>query len=299
MGVLVIGGTGLIGGALARAWRRRGAAVEATYHLLPEPGLRGLDMTDEGAVRGLLEELRPDFVALPAANPHVDYCQLHPEETRRVNVAATLMVARACRRARARMVFFSSDYVFDGRKDSYCESDPPRPLNEYGRQKAEAEAGVLAEDAGNLIVRTSGAYGWQRQPKNFVLQLRERLSRGLRMAVASDLLYNPTAADNLAEVVAELREKGAGGVFHVVGAQRLARYEFALLAARAFGLKESLLDAVPSGSFPSVAPRPRSSTLETGKLRCLVSTPLWGASEGLRRMAAAPLPIKGSDSLLQ
>ena len=312
MRALVIGGTGLVGNALVRAWARRGAVVAAaTYHCHPSAAFRQLDMQDEAAVRAALAELRPDLVAVPAANPHVDYCELHPEETRRVNVAGTLNVARACRTAGARMVFFSSDYVFDGRKGVYTEKDVPSPINEYGRQKAEAEVGVLQADARNLVVRTSGAYGWQWEPKNFVLQISSRLAAGQRMQVAADLLYNPTAAENLADVVIELCAKNAGGIFHVVGADRLARHDFAVLAARAFGLDESLLEPVPSAQFKSPTPRPKSSSLDTAKVRSAARAALWGAGEGLRRMVAGEaawreyakcLPdasIKGNESLLQ
>lgn len=285
MRVLVIGGTGLVGNALVRAWRRRGDDVAAaTYHCHPSPDFRQLDMQDAQAVRAVVEDLRPAVVAVPAANPHVDYCELHPEETRRVNVAGTLNVAEACRKAGARMIFFSSDYVFDGHKNSYTEEDAVSPINEYGRQKAEAEAGVLAADPRNLVVRTSGAYGWQWEPKNFVLQIRAKLQARERMKVAADLAYNPTAVENLAEVVADLIDGARSGIYHVVGADRIQRYDFAVKVARAFGLDESLLEPVPSSQFQSPTPRPKSSSLDTRKVRAAASTPLWGVDQGLAHM---------------
>src|SRR5688572_6024738 len=114
MGVLVIGGTGLVGNALVRAWEARNAPVSAsTCRRPPSASFRRLDMQNEAEVRSTLAALKPGVVAVPAANPHVDYCELHPEETRRVNVQGTLNVARACAETGARMIFFSSDYVFD------------------------------------------------------------------------------------------------------------------------------------------------------------------------------------------
>jgi dTDP-4-dehydrorhamnose reductase len=287
MRILVIGGTGLVGNALVRAWAARGAAVAAaTYHCHPSPDFRQLDMQDEAAVRAALAETKPDIVAVPAANPHVDYCELHPEETRRVNVAGTLNVARAAADAGSRMIFFSSDYVFDGQKGVYKEEDEVCPINEYGRQKAEAEAGVMAAGPKNLVVRTSGAYGWQWEPKNFVLQIKAKLSAGERMRMAGDLEYNPTAAENLAQVVVELARIEASGIFHVVGSTRLSRYAFAVKAASQFGLDPALLEAVPNASFSSPTPRPKSSSLLTDKVRAAVKTPLWGVDEGLARMKA-------------
>ncbi len=284
---VVIGGTGLVGNALARAWRAQGVEVQAaTYREHPASGFHQLDMRDEARVRELLERLRPDWVAVPAANPYVDYCELHPEETRRVNVAGTLNVARACRGLGARMIFFSSDYVFDGVKGVYTEEDPPSPINEYGRQKAETEAGVLAADRRNLVVRTSGAYGWQWEPKNFVLQVRARLIQGREMPVAGDIRYNPTYVENLAEIVAALAQAGAAGVYHAVGADEIVRSEFALRAARAFGLDESLIRPVPAAALGSPTPRPKESSLDTAKVRAAVAVAPVGVDEGLRRMLA-------------
>jgi dTDP-4-dehydrorhamnose reductase len=285
MRVTIVGATGLVGNALLRSWNARGAEIAAaTYHDHPGTDFRQLDMTDADAVRRLLADTRPEVVAVPAANPYVDYCESHPEETRRVNVDGTLNVARACRDLGARMIFFSSDYVFDGRQEAYSEGDAVAPLNEYGRQKARTESEVMAVDARNLVIRISGAYGWQWRRINFVEQVLGKLEAGQRMQVVSDIRYNPTNADNLAVVVAELAEKRAAGLFHVVGSDRLAKYEFALKVAREFGLDDALLSPVSSEAFRSVAPRPKSSTLRTDKVRAAVGAPLWGVDEGLRSM---------------
>lgn len=283
--VLVIGGTGLVGNALVRAWTARGHETSAaTYHCHPSPGFVRLDMQDEGAVREALRRFPASVVAVPAANPHVDYCQTHPEETRRVNVSGTLNVARAAKDAGARMVFYSSDYVFDGLKGSYTEEDAPNPLNEYGRQKAETEAAVLALDSRNLVIRTSGAYGWQWEPKNFVLQVRQRLGLGKPFALAGDLTYNPTYAENLAAVTADLVEAGASGIFHVVGSEPITRFDFAVLVAKTWGLDPALLESVPSSRFSSPTPRPRQSSLLTAKVRGVARTALMGPASGLAHM---------------
>jgi dTDP-4-dehydrorhamnose reductase len=285
--VLVVGGTGLVGNALVRAWTAAGASVAAaTYHNHPSGTFLQLDMRDAAGVRTLLERFRPDVVAVPAANPFVDYCELHPAETREVNVTGTLNVAQACRDIGARMIFYSSDYVYDGVKGVYTEEDAPSPINEYGRQKAEAEAGVMALDPRNLVIRTSGAYGWQWEPKNFVLQIRTRLSKGETMKVADDVRYNPTYVENLAEITAALVADGASGIFHVVGAEEIARHEFAVRAAKAFGLDPSLLIPTPAAALGSPTPRPKQSSLRTDKVRAAAAAQPVGVDEGLRRMLA-------------
>ena len=283
--VLVIGGTGLVGNALLRAWTARGAdVVAATYHAHATGGFLQLDMREEAKVRDILGRLRPVVVAVPAANPFVDYCEQHPAETRKVNVDGTLNVARACRDLGARMIFYSSDYVFDGDKGVYTEEDATCPLNEYGRQKAEAERGVMETDPRNIVIRTSGAYGWQWEPKNFVLQIRAKLSAGQEMAVADDLRYNPTYVENLAEITAELVEAGAAGIYHVVGADEIVRFEFAERVARAFGLDGRLLKPVPSSRLNSPTPRPKQSSLRTDKVRAAVAVHPIGVDKGLKQM---------------
>ena len=285
---MVIGGTGLVGNALLRAWTAQGVEVSAaTYHCHASGSFLQLDMQSESRVKALLAAHRPAVVAVPAANPFVDYCELHPEETRRVNVDGTLNVARACREIGARMIFYSSDYVFDGVKGTYTEEDAPCPINEYGRQKAEAERGVLAADPRNLVIRTSGAYGWQWEPKNFVLQIRKNLSEGRTMRVADGLRYNPTYVENLAEITAALVSAEAGGIFHVVGAEEIARADFARRAARAFGLDETLIRTVPAAEFRSPTARPKESSLITEKVRRLLPRCLpLGVDAGLSGMLA-------------
>ncbi len=284
--VMVIGATGLVGNALLRAWTAQGSEVVATTRHPPTSGrLLQLDMQNSVQVDALLNLYRPAVVAVPAANPSVDYCELHPEETRRVNVEGTLNVARTSRNIGARMIFYSSDYVFDGVKGSYAEEDVPCPINEYGRQKVETESAVLAADPRNLVLRTSGAYGWQKTPKNFVLQVRHNLSNGKPLRVAGGVRYNPTYVENLAEITVALVAAGANGIFHVVGAAEIFRAEFAERAARAFGLDLSLLKIMPPGEFKTPAARPERSSLMTGKVRAaLPHIPLVGVEEGLRNM---------------
>lgn len=285
--IAVIGATGLVGASLLKAWDRQGAMVVGTGRTPGDnSGLKPLDIQDVSAVAAFLVKTHPELVALPASNPHVDYCETHPEETRRVNVAGCLHVVNVCREIGARVVYFSSDYVFDGEKGDYVENDSPNPLSEYGRQKLEMEKAVLESDARSLIVRTSGVYGWHREPKNFVLQVLSRLSAGQPMKVADDVRYNPTCAENLAAVVVELAEKGHAGVYHVVGRDRVRRIDFARLAADIFGLDSGLISGVPSAVFAAPAPRPKESSLNTGKVRSAVSVTLAGARDGLELMKA-------------
>lgn len=276
---LIVGGTGLVGASLVRAWSGTGVEVRGTSR-------RDLDMSDPKARARVLGEFKPEVVAIPAANPFVDYCELHPVETRRVNVDATIALAQDAAGIGARSVFYSSDYAFDGVQGTYTEEDAPSPINEYGRQKVAAEAGVLAADPRNLVLRTSGVYGWQLEPKNFVLQVRTKLTRGETMKVAGDLRYNPTFAEDLAAATVALVETGARGIFHAAGAETISRYDFAVAAARVFGLDPSGLTSVSSAELSFPTPRPKQSVLLGAKLAAAIGPVMGGARDGLARMAA-------------
>jgi len=291
MRALIIGATGLLGHALFRHLSGRPEwQVHATTYDIAVPGFEPLDALDTAAVERLLDRVEPDAVIFPASNPFVDYCQKHPEETRRLNVAGTLTCARMAFQREARFVFFSTDYVFDGTKtDGYREEDEPHPLNEYGRQKLEVERALSFEAGRPLVVRTSAIFGWELQPKNFVLQVLARLKDGQRMKAPLDLDYNPTYAPSLAEGIAALLEKGAQGVYHLAGRERLTRADFAKKAATIFELDASLIEAVPAASLsaPGATPRPRHTSLLCGKAERLFGLKLAGASEALAAMKSS------------
>src|SRR5688572_33086851 len=176
MKVLIIGATGLLGNALLRAWSAvPGCAAAGTYRSQPLPGLEPLELEDAAATRALITRVRPDVVAIPASNPNVDGCETDPAGTRKLNVDANLSAARAAAEAGARVICFSSDYVFDGARGGYVEADEPRPINDYGRQKLDLERGLAGLGDRALVLRVSALYGWELKPRNFVLQVLDRL----------------------------------------------------------------------------------------------------------------------------
>lgn len=284
MRILLIGSSGLIGDALWRRWTADGKTLTGTRGAQDIPGRRPLDIRDLDAVRRLVKETAADVVAMPACNPYVDYIELHPEETAALNVAGSLNVLAAAREAGARLVFFSSDYVFDGENDPYREDDRTGPINEYGRQKDAVEKAILADSGPHLIVRVSGVYGWERRGKNYVYQTLRKLQEGQAVRAPVDLEYNPTCAENVAAIVSELLEGGHRGIFHVVGADRLSRFEFAQRIASAYGFDDRRVERATMAEFPSPTKRPARSGLSTEKARRTVTVPIWGVEEGLRRM---------------
>ena len=282
---LILGASGLVGHYCLRRWRERaGWRASGTSYPSGFPGLALLDIHDAAATRRAIAEAKPHLVVLCASNPFVDYCETHPEETRALNVTATLETARAAREAGATLVFFSSDYVFDGKAAPYKEDDPVAPLNEYGRQKAEADAKIAKLGPDHLILRLSGVFGWELGRKNFVLQVVDRYAAGRGVQAATDIRYNPTYAANLPDVIAELFETGRRGVYHAAGAEEVSRYDLAVEAARAFGLDASRVESILAETLKQPARRPAHSSLRTDKVRQAIRAPLLGAAKALAHM---------------
>lgn len=283
---LVVGASGLVGAYLLRSFGREGEAV-GTAHEQDVPGLVALDIRDLATARELVRELCPRIVLCTAAVSNVELCEREPAAARAVNVDATLALAGAAREAGATFVFLSSEYVFDGEHGPYAEEAATSPINEYGRQKAEVEEPLPGITGGDyLVARVSCVYGHERRRKNFAYQLQAALSQGCELRVPGDQLGTPTYAPNAADMILELVRAGERGVFHVAGADRMLRSDFARIAAEELGLDPALVVATPTQELGLVAPRPKGAGLLVDKSAAAVSTPLIGIREGIRHMLA-------------
>lgn len=288
MTTLVIGASGLVGGALRTAFPE----AVGTCFRNPSPGLRPLDITDAAAVQALVTEVDPALILLPAAQPNVDRCETEPAESERINVEGTHNVATAAARAGARLVFFSTDYVFDGLAGPYAPDAPTRPIQVYGQHKLAAERVIQETVPDHLIARICGVYGYQAEGKNFVMALTRLAAAGQRMRVPSDQWGTPTHAENLADAIRELALSDYRGVVHPVGPDFLSRIDFARLAAEIFGYTPDFLDPVSTPELKQPAARPlRGGVDNRTTQRLLRTTRLVGARAGLtamrRRLEAA------------
>lgn len=281
---LVIGASGLVGGALMTEGERRGHGMTGTYARHPLPGLLPLDATRPEAVGDLLTSTRPDWVLMPAALPNVDLCETHPEQTRPANVDAVRNVAGICAAADLPLVFFSSDYVFDGAAGPYGEEDPTRPICAYGRQKLEAEEIVLSTlPARGLVLRTTGVFGQEAQGKNFVYRLVRTLREGGSLRVPEDQWGNPTLADQLAAASFALLERESGGVYHAAGDTWMNRADFARAVAVAFGLSGQGILPVSTAELGQTAPRPLRAGMRSDKLAAEVGPVFTDVAQALAR----------------
>jgi dTDP-4-dehydrorhamnose reductase len=225
-------------------------------------------------------------VFLAAADANVDRCEREPQITARVNVDAPGTVAKICGELGAVLVYYSTDYIFDGAAGPYGEEDRPNPICVYGAQKAGAEEeirGLLPTS--HLILRTTVVYGSEPAGKNFLIRLLQNLRNQTAIRVPTDQIGSPTFVNDLAEASWELVDADARGTFNVAGSERMDRHAFALLAARTFQLDPAPISGVVTSELNQVAARPLNAGLRVGKVEGSLQRPMVGASEGLARLA--------------
>jgi len=280
--VLITGASGFVGRRFMEAFREH--EVVGLRYSRSKPGLIALDLRNPFAVRACLEDLRPEVVIHCAARPSVDWCELNRSEARSINLLPVRFLADKCARLGAKLVFLSTDHVFDGLHGPYSETEPANPINEYGRLKLEGERAITRLTERHLIVRTTNVYGFDRESKNFLMANLPRLARGERVLVASDQFSNPTAVDDLCWVVRDLITSGCTGTFHVAGPDLVNRADWLRQAAHTFGLNHRLISGMSTGELDQPTPRPKRSGLVSDRLPPIFARRLTHLRDGLAAM---------------
>ena len=268
--VLITGGTGLLGYWVSRVFMEKGFTVYATYHEKAPPKLGvnwvRLDLEDLESIASVAKDVKPDIVIHTAAYTDVDGCEVNKEKAYRVNYLATVVLAKASTSA-DQFIYISTDYVFDGSRGMYRESDVPAPVNYYGLTKLLGEVAATSALGSSCVVRVSGLYGYSPTgKKNFGVIAFEKLSRGEPVEAFIDQWLSPTYVRFLAEKLAKLVEARVTGFIHIAG-ERLSRYEFASILAEVLGTSKDLVKPKRLTEAKLVAPRPRDSSLDTSKAR--------------------------------
>jgi dTDP-4-dehydrorhamnose reductase len=220
-----------------------------------------------------------------AAETNVERCETERDLARRINVDGTANMAAACVSVGARLILISTDYVFDGRKGNYAETDEPNPISFYGVTKLDAERIAASAASNSLIIRTSVLYGWHPTKLNFATWILKGLREGQTLKVVNDHINSPTFADNLADAIRRAIECDSRGILHIAGSERINRFDFAGRIAARFDLNGSLLVPVQMRDLGWIAKRPRDSSLNVGKAEKELGIELLGVDGGLGEMA--------------
>jgi dTDP-4-dehydrorhamnose reductase len=265
MRVTLFGATGLLGKALLQQWN--GPTITGFSSA-------GADIRAAGRVRQAVQETKPDWIVLAAAYTDVDGCESNRDLAFAVNRDGAVNVAAAAKAAGSRLLFLSSDYVFDGKKTTPYETDDARnPQSVYGQTKAEAEIKLLELMPECCIVRTSWLYGIG--GKCFPDTILKLATSRPALDVVDDQRGSPTYVADLARAVAQLCGKNAQGIVHATNSGDCTWFEFAQEIVRESGLP-TLVRPVSSQQMARPAPRPAYSVLSPESLRAFgIDMPSW------------------------
>ena len=272
MRILVTGGAGMLGSDLLKRFGRD--------HEAKGIDLMDMDILNEAGTRDIVAGIRPDWVIHCAAFTNVDGCENEPEKAFRVNSEGARNVAKACLGAGARMLYVSTDYVYDGsKKEPYVETDPPEPLNIYGESKLKGEQEVLGVAPDALIVRTSWLFG--ENGPNFVKAILGQVGKKKELEVVADQVGNPTYTPDLSEALARLVESGAGGIYHVSNSGSCSWFEYAKKILELAGVDDINVKPITTSELGRPALRPAYSVLSNEKYSALTGHALRGWDEAL------------------
>jgi dTDP-4-dehydrorhamnose reductase len=283
MRVAIFGSGGQLGVELASEFAARGYEVSGLERA-------SVDITDPAQVERTLAQIDPAVVINSAAYNQVDVAEKEPQAAFLVNALAVRNLAMACRQCDARLVHFSTDYVFDGLAGrAYTESDEPHPLGAYAVSKLAGELYARAYLDHPLIVRTSGVFGpggLDTARGNFVELMLRLAARGQTIRVVEDHVASPTYAPALASRVADLVEKKITGTVHAGGGTPISWFEWASKIFAAAGLNPPL-KPTNEREFRTAARRPRYSALSNAKMESLGIAPMPRLEDAVRDYLAA------------
>ena len=252
MRLLLTGGSGILGSAIR-------AHINPAHISLLSPSIEEMDITDSRQVNAIFDRFQPEAVLHCAAYTKVDEAEHDEALCGTVNVEGTQNVAQACKACGAYLLSISSDYVFDGEKETeYLPEDEKKPLSVYGRSKAASEDIVLSASQKNAVVRTSWLFGLG--GRNFVDAILEKARNNREINVVADQVGSPTYADDLAKLLLQILQIRPFGVLQVTNEGFCSRAEFARKVIQEAGLNCTVREVL-SEEYPAAAKRPHNSRM--------------------------------------
>jgi dTDP-4-dehydrorhamnose reductase len=276
MKVLITGSNGLLGQKIVGQVLKKGTSFLATSKgenrnpNCPSENYQSLDICDANAIEKVFTDFQPTHIIHTAAITNVDTCELNPEECELVNVTATRYLFETAQKVNAHFQLLSTDFVFDGEKGNYKETDEPNPLSIYAQSKVDGEALLLNSNYKNhSIVRTIIVYGVGNNlsRNNIICWAKEALSKGQQMNIIDDQFRAPTWADDLAWACLRICELDKTGIYHISGPETFSIYTIVERVANYYGLSSQSLTKTDSSTLNQPAKRPPKTGFDLTKSR--------------------------------
>jgi dTDP-4-dehydrorhamnose reductase len=256
MRMLVMGHKGMLGSDLMDVLGRD--------HEVNGVDIGEFDITSAGDCIRVVEEFKPDVVVNAAAYTDVDGCETNRDLCFAVNAEGVRNIASACRGSSAKIIHYSTDYVFDGTKrEPYLEDDPCRPINTYGESKRKGEQVLIEAAENHVLIRTAWLYG--RQGKNFVKAILAKAKEDGKLRVVDDQVGSPTFSFDLAQATKLLVERDCRGIYHVTNRGVCSWYQFAQRILEYAQVPGVTVEPIRSQELNRKAKRPAYSVLSNRK----------------------------------
>ncbi len=283
---MIIGASGKVGKEIFKILKNKDNKstydVFGTYYTNQIEGLEQLDITNLSAVEKVLEKINPSVLIHTAAITYPLRCEENRELAWKINVEGTKNLAQCCMKNNCKMVFISSDNVFDGKNGPFDETQKTNPLNYYGETKVESEK-IVSETDDYLIIRTAWVNDVGPNSHSFIMQVINSLQNNNIFNAPVDQFGHPTYSNNLAEIIIELVKNNSEGVFHVTGSTYVDRFHFAKKIAKAFCLNPEMVHKTTTNLHQSHT-RPMEANMKLDKLKSVISTKVLSLDEQLDSM---------------
>ncbi len=285
MRIAVIGADGQLGMDVSQGFEKNGDEVHRLSHAQ-------IEIASPEAVQGCLTKIAPDVIVNTAAFHKVEQCEVDPAQAFAINACGARNLATTAANLGAIIIHVSTDYVFDGAKQTpYVETDLPRPLNIYGNSKLAGEHFVCSTSPKYFVLRTSALYGKNpcraKGGLNFVELMRKLARDDKEIKVVNSEFVTPTATADLARQIVRLSRCDAFGLYHATAEGNCTWYEFAREIFNLTGTEARLKVADPI-DFPAKVRRPKYSVLENAGLKSIKMNVFRPWQEGLKDYLAAP-----------
>jgi len=280
MKILILGASGLIGSNLFQELKRNGHYVKGTYHKkkLFKTLIR-VKLSNIAKIKRVIMRIKPNVIVNCAGFSWVDGCELYKLRGKNENWIYPKKIAAFANSKQIRFIHLSTSYIFNGNKKLYSENDMPNPISTYGKYKQHAERDILKINKNNVIVRTMGVVGLEKNEKNFLYTVLNSVKNGIPLKVANDQHGNLTNAKDLAAGICKIIEQKKSGIFHLAGDNPLlSRYEAALKICKNYNLNKELIIPTLTRKLCQAAKRPKFGGLKISKAKNLLT---WRPSKNL------------------
>lgn len=276
MKILITGSNGLLGQKLVAFCITKNvqfvasSAGENRNPDCPSENYRKMDIANHDEVKQVITDVKPTHVIHTAAITNVDYCQLNPDDCARVNNIASQFLAEICRDHQIHFQFLSTDFVFDGEKGNYAESDVTNPVSIYGESKEKTEQFLInGANQDWSIVRTIIVYGTGNNlsRSNLILWAKESLEKGTSINIIDDQYRAPTFVDDLANACLEIVFRNKRGIYHIAGPETYSIYEIVARIADYFGYSKQCITQISSATLNQPAKRPPRTGFDLTKAK--------------------------------